>query len=145
MAQAEQGDTVKVHYTGSLDDGTVFDSSEGQEPLEFTLGDGEVISGFEAGVMGMNVGEEKTITIPAEQAYGTPRDELFAKVPREDFPAEIHPAPGMQLQMRLATGQAVPVLVQEVTAEHVLLDANHPLAGLDLTFKLQLVDVTKAA
>jgi FKBP-type peptidyl-prolyl cis-trans isomerase 2 len=145
MAQAEHGDTVKVHYTGSLDDGSVFDSSEGREPLEFTLGNGDVIPGFDEGVCGMVTGEEKTVTIPAAQAYGDPRAELTAKVPREEFPDEITPEPGMSLQMMLPNGQPIPVTIVEVAEDHVLLDANHPLAGKDLTFKLQLVDVTKTA
>jgi len=145
MAKAEQGDTVKVHYTGVLEDGTVFDSSKGREPLEFTLGGGDVIPGFDDGVLGMETGEEKTITIPSAQAYGPPREELRAKVPREDFPNEISPEPGMQLQMMLPDGQTIPVTVEDVAEDHVLLNANHPLAGQDLTFTLTLVEVKKAA
>jgi len=145
MAKAEQGDTVKVHYTGTLDDGTVFDSSRGGDPLEFTLGGGEVIPGFDDGVRGMEIGEEKTVTISCAQAYGEPREDLKAKVPREDFPNEISPEPGMQLQMMTPNGQAIPVIMEDVAEDHVLLNANHPLAGQDLTFTLTLVDVKKAA
>jgi FKBP-type peptidyl-prolyl cis-trans isomerase 2 len=145
MAQAQQGDTVKVHYTGTLADGTVFDSSVGREPLEFTLGAGEVIPGFDEGVTGMAPDEERTITIPCAQAYGAPREELVGAVPRDQFPDDITPEPGMQLQMMLPTGQPIMVLVREVTDANVVLDANHPLAGQDLTFALKLVEIKAAA
>ncbi|MHB9134491.1 MAG: FKBP-type peptidyl-prolyl cis-trans isomerase [Armatimonadota bacterium] len=141
MAQAKSGDTVKVHYTGTLEDGSVFDSSESREPLEFTIGSGEVIPGFEEGVTGMAPGDTKTINIPADQAYGPEREELTTTVPRDQFPPDIEPEVGMQLQLRLPNGQPIPVRVCAVTDNEVSLDANHPLAGKDLTFKLDLVDI----
>lgn len=141
MALVVLGDTVKVHYTGRLDDGTVFDSSLEREPLEFTTGSGEVIPGFEEGVIGMNVGDTKTITIPAEQAYGPHRTDLVAVFEREQFPPDLSPEIGQQLQLRQQNGQPFVVTVTEVCDTCVTLDANHPLAGKDLTFDLQLVEI----
>lgn len=141
MTQAKDGDKVKVHYTGKLDDGTVFDSSIGREPLEFTLGEGQIIPGFEAGVNGMNAGESKTVTIPSTQAYGPHFDEMVIKVPRDQFPSDMDLEVGEQLQMRHESGQIVVVTVVDVDDSQVTLDANHPLAGKDLTFNIELLEV----
>ena len=141
MAQAKSGDTVRVHYTGRLDDGTQFDSSAGADPLEFQVGGGQVIPGFDAGVTGMETGETKTITIPADQAYGPHRDEMVLQAPRDQIPPEIDPQVGLQLHLQHPSGQDVAVVVTAVTDETVTLDANHPLAGQDLTFDLELVEI----
>lgn len=141
MAQAKQGDTVKVHYTGKLDDGTVFDSSAGRDPLEFTVGSGQLIPGFDAGVIGMSLGESKTVQIPSDEAYGPHHDEMVIVAGRDEFPPEIAPAIGDQLQMRHETGQVIMVTVTEVSDANVILDANHPLAGKDLIFDIELVEV----
>lgn len=140
MAKAKTGDTVRVHYTGKVDDQEVFDSSAGRDPLEFTLGTGQVIPGFEQAVEGMEVGEERSVTIPPEQAYGERRDNMTATVPRDQFPPGVEPEVGQQLQMN-ADGQAIPVRVTEISADEVTLDANHPLAGQELTFELALVEI----
>ena len=140
MQQAKPGDTVRVHYTGTLDDGTEFDSSQGRDPLEFTLGAGQVVPGFDAAVTGMQPGETKTVTIPAAEAYGDPRPELLLSVPRTQIPPNVEPRVGQRLQVGRGA-QAFPVLVHEVTDEHVVLDGNHPLAGQDLTFELELVEI----
>ena len=141
MTAAKSGDTVRIHYTGTLSDGSVFDSSEGREPLEFTLGSGQVIPGFDNGVTGMSVGEKKTIEIPSDEAYGPVHEEARQDVPRAQIPAEIPLEIGIQLQMQSPTGQVVPVTVVAITEEAVTLDANHPLAGKDLTFALELVSI----
>jgi peptidylprolyl isomerase len=142
---AQAGDTVQVHYKGTLADGSVFDSSEGRDPLQFTLGAGQVIPGFEKAVEGMQVGERKTITIPADEAYGQRSERAMLQVPREQLPAEIEPQVGLQLVMQRADGQQIPVVVAEVTETHVTIDANHPLAGHDLTFEIELVAADRAA
>ncbi|MEW6426743.1 MAG: FKBP-type peptidyl-prolyl cis-trans isomerase [Thermodesulfobacteriota bacterium] len=141
MAQAKNGDKVQIHYTGTLADGTVFDSSAGREPLAFTLGSGQVIPGFEQAVLGMALGENKTVTIPAAMAYGAFQQELLIAVPRAQVPPEIDPEVGQTLQMGTPDGQTVVVRVVEVTEEHVQLDANPPLAGKDLTFAIELVAI----
>lgn len=141
MPQAKQGDTVKVHYSGRLDDGSEFDSSRKREPLEFTLGEGHVIPGFEEGVMGMNIGDTKTIRIPSDQAYGPRREELELNVLRTEFPPDINPVVGEQLQLSQPDGQVVIVTISKVSDESVTLDANHPLAGKDLTFDLELMEI----
>ncbi|GAB4344829.1 MAG: peptidylprolyl isomerase [Candidatus Abyssubacteria bacterium] len=141
MAQAKSGDTVKVHYTGKLDDGTVFDSSVGREPLEFTLGGGQVIQGFEEAVVGMEPGETKTANVAAEKAYGPHREEMVVPVNRGEFPEHIEPEVGQQLQMRRTDGRSIVVTVTDVSETTVTLDANHPLAGKDLTFDIELVEV----
>jgi len=141
VAQASDGDTVHIHYTGRLADETVFDSSEGREPLSFTLGSGEVIPGFEEAVRAMEVGQEKTTTIPADQAYGPHREDLLVAFPKAKLPDDLEPAVGQQLQMEGSDGQAHVVAVAEVGKEEVVLDANHPLAGKDLTFDLTLVRI----
>ncbi|SHJ34180.1 FKBP-type peptidyl-prolyl cis-trans isomerase 2 [Shimia gijangensis] len=141
MTAAKSGDKVRIHYTGTLSDGSTFDSSEGREPLEFTLGSGQVIPGFDTGVSGMTVGEKKTIEIPCEEAYGPVQDGARQDVPRAQIPAEIPLEVGIQLQMQSPEGQVIPVTVVEVTEEKVTLDANHALAGKDLTFALELVSI----
>ena len=141
MQQVKKGDTVKVHYHGKLNDGSTFDSSEGREPLEFEVGSGMVIPGFDSCVTGMTVGEKKTITIPADEAYGPKHDEMIMDFPRDRFPADMAPEVGMQLNMSNGSGQNFPVVIIEVKDDAVLLDANHPLAGEDLTFDLELVDI----
>jgi peptidylprolyl isomerase len=140
MGEAKRGDTVRVHYKGTLDDGSVFDSSEGREPLEFTIGGGEVIAGFDQGVTGMSPGDERTINIPSSDAYGDVRAELLLRVSREQFPADVTPEVGQQLQMSDGQ-QTFVVTVRDVGEEAVVLDANHPLAGKALTFELTLVDI----
>ena len=141
MAQAQTGDTVKLHYTGTLADGTVFDSSEGRDPLEFTLGANQVIPGFEKAVAGMNPGDTRTVNIPAAEAYGPRRDDMMIEVPPSEFPEHIHPKVGDQLQIRQPNGQPFNVTVSNVTESAVTLDGNHPLAGQDLTFAIELVAI----
>lgn len=141
MTAAKSGDTVRIHYTGTLSDGSVFDSSEGRDPLEFTLGTGQVIPGFDAAVDGMSVGDSKVAEIPADQAYGPRQDQAVQDVPRADIPAEIPLEVGLQLQMQSPTGQVMPVTVTAISEETVTLDANHMLAGKDLTFAIELVSI----
>ena len=141
MAKAKQGDRVNVHYTGKLEDGTVFDTSVGSEPLQFTIGEGEVIQAFEKAVVGMNPGELKTIKIIANEAYGLHREELMMVVDRVGFPANFQLEVGQHLQIRQEDGNLFFVTVADVSAANVTLDANHPLAGKDLTFDMQLVGV----
>ena len=141
MTQAKTGDTVHFHYTGTLSDGSVFDSSEGREPLAFTLGSGQIIPGLDAALDGMTVGEAKTVTIPPEQAYG-PRDpQARQAIPRDQIPADIPLEPGTMLQMQTPDGQAIPVTVAEADDQQVVLDANHPLAGQELTFAVEIVAI----
>lgn len=140
MSQAQRGDTVRVHYTGTLQDGSVFDSSQGREPLEFQLGAGQVIPGFEEAIAGMEVGEAKTVTLPADQAYGARRSELLLTLPRNQFPEHIDPQVGQQLQLTQGEESFV-VTVHEVNGDAVVLDGNHPLAGEDLVFALELVEI----
>lgn len=142
MKQATQGNTVKVHYTGKLNDGQVFDSSQEREPLEFTIGEGTIIKGFESGVLGMEVGDKKELNIPAEEGYGVRNESLVANVPRTDIPSNIDVAPGQGLQIQQPNGEKVNVVVTDVTEEKVTLDANHPLAGKDLVFDVEMVDIT---
>lgn len=130
-----------MHYTGKLEDGTVFDTSLGGEPLEFTIGEGEIIPGFEEAVIGMQPGESKTVTVPSERAFGPHRDELVVEVGRDQFPPHLHPEVGQEYQMRQPDGHMIPVRVVEVSEEAITLDANHPLAGKDLTFEVQLLEV----
>lgn len=141
MTAAKSGDKVRIHYTGTLSDGTQFDSSEGRDPLEFQLGSGQVIKGFDDGVTGMTVGEKKTVNIPCEDAYGPENDAMKQDVPREQIPAEIPLEVGLMLQMQGPDGQVLPVKVVNITDEAVTLDANHELAGKDLTFALELVSI----
>jgi len=139
-AVAKNGDTVKVHYTGKLQDGTVFDTSVGSEPLEFTLGQGQIISGFEQAVIGMRAGESKTVTIPVDQAYGPYYDDMVLEVERDELPEDLEPEVGMQLQMNQGDGGIMIVTITEVSETTIKIDANHPLAGQDLTFDIELVE-----
>lgn len=141
MGQAKQGDNVKVHYTGKLEDGTVFDSSVEREPLAFKIGAGQIIPGFEKAVEGMEPGEKTTTTIPAEEAYGPHKEEALVTVERSQLPPDLEPEVGQQLQVQKPDGQSVPVRVTEVGEAQVTLDANHPLAGRDLSFEIELVTV----
>ena len=141
MSQVKDGDQVKVHYTGKLNDGTVFDSSEGKPPFEFKIGTNSVIPGFESAVKGMAVGDEKTVTIPSQDGYGPVRDELIATVNKSAFPKNIDPTIGQQLQMEQPGGKTINVTIAKIEGEEVTLDANHPLAGKDLTFDIKLVEI----
>jgi peptidylprolyl isomerase len=141
MAQAKNGDTVKIHYSGKLDDGTQFDSSEGRDPLEFAVGSGQVIPGFEQAVEGMAVGESKSVSIPPEEAYGPHREELVQDLPTSVLPEGLTPEVGMQLQGRSGDGQAMQVVVTDVKDEAITVDGNHPLAGQALNFSIELVDI----
>jgi FKBP-type peptidyl-prolyl cis-trans isomerase 2 len=140
MPQAKQGDTVRVHYTGTLEDGQEFDSSRGLDPLTFTIGAGAVIPGFDDAVTGMAVGDEKRVTIPAADAYGPRRDELTVRIPRTELPPDLELEEGTQLRME-QDDQSLVVTVRELDDETVTLDANHPLAGESLTFDLRLVEI----
>ena len=142
MSQAKSGDTVKIHYTGTLDDGTEFDSSAGREPLEFSLGSGQVIAGFDTAVDGMAVGDSKTVTIPPAEAYGERHEKLMQTVPTSSFPDDMKPEVGMQLQSESPDGQVMNLVVAEVTEESITVDANHPLAGFSLTFAIELVEIS---
>ena len=141
MTQAKAGDTVAIHYTGTLADGSQFDSSEGRDPLRFTLGSGQIIAGLDAAITGMSQGEKKSVTIAAAEAYGDHRLEAVQAVPRAQIPAEIPLEVGGGLQVQTPDGQTIPVTVTSVTDEEVTLDANHPLAGKDLTFAVELVEI----
>jgi len=142
LSKVKNGDTVKVHYTGSLEDGSVFDTSQDREPMEFTLGSGQLIPGFEKAVEGMEKGESTKVTIPSEEAYGEPREDLIISVPRENMPDGVTPEVGMQLQVNQPDGQSIPVRITEIADEEVKLDANHPLAGKDLTFEIELMEIS---
>ena len=142
MSTAKQGDTVHVHYKGSLEDGQVFDTSEGRDPLSFTIGSGQVIPGFEDAVVGMSLNEKKNVAIPVDQAYGQRNEELILTVPREQVPQDINPEVGQKLQMQGPNNQPVVVEVTEVVDEHIKLDANPPLAGKDLIFDIELVEIS---
>lgn len=141
MSEAKNGDNVKIHYTGKLDDGTVFDSSANQEPLKFTLGKGQVIPGFEQAVVGMSIGDTKTTKIPADKAYGPYRKEMVLEVSKADLPKDIEVQLGQQLQINQPNGQAFVVTATNISESHITLDANHPLAGKDLTFDIKLVEI----
>ena len=141
MSQAAAGDTVRIHYTGKLDDGTQFDSSAGREPLEFALGAGQVVPGFDKAVTGMNVGESKSVRIPPEDAYGPRHEQLVHEVPKSALPEDIDPSVGMALQARGSDGQTVQLTVTAVAAESITVDATHPLAGHALNFDIELVEI----
>ena len=141
MAQAKQGDKVTLHYTGKLGDGTIFDSSEGRDPLPVTLGSGQVIVGFEEAVIGMSVGESKTVTIPHDKAYGSYDEAKVIDFPTNRIPSDIEPEVGMKLQLQNQEGQPFTVFVTEITEEHIKLDANSPLAGQDLVFDIELMTI----
>jgi len=138
---AENGDTVKVDYTGTLSDGTVFDSSADREPLEFTVGAGTMIEGFDRAVLGMKPGDSKTVDIPADEAYGQYRDDLVFEVDRGELPPDMDPQVGDRLVMTQSNGQQIPVTVTAVDESTVTMDANHQLAGEDLTFEIELVEI----
>lgn len=141
MTEVKSGDTVSIHYTGTLSDGTTFDSSEGRDPLQFTVGSGQIIPGLDKALPGMSVGDTKTVNVTAEDAYGAADPNAKQSVPREQIPADIPLDPGTQLQVKTPQGQVMNVTVAEVTDETVVLDANHPLAGKDLTFDIELVEI----
>ncbi|UWQ80114.1 peptidylprolyl isomerase [Leisingera sp. S132] len=145
MTGVKNGDTVRIHYTGKLTDGTVFDSSEGRDPLEFTVGAGHVIAGMDAGLEGMGVGDKKTLEIPCTEAYGPINPAARQDIPREGIPADIPLDLGTQLQMQSPDGQVLPVTVVEVSDDTVTLDANHFLAGKDLVFDVELVSINTTA
>ena len=141
MAQAKNGDTVTVHYTGKLEDGTVFDSSVDRDPLQFTLGEGLLIPGFEQAVLGMSPGESKTAQVSADQAYGLHREEMVVEIDRQEFPPHFQPEVSQQLQMPQSDGRIIRLIVAAVSEQKVTLDANNPLAGRDLTFDIQLLEI----
>ena len=142
---AKQGDTVKVHYTGKFDSGEVFDSSQGREPVQFTIGKGEVIPGFEQAVIGMEVGDEKTIHILAAQAYGERSEDLVQEIPRDMFAKDMELKAGQGLQIKTKDGKAMLVVIKAISDDTVTLDGNHPLAGKDLNFDIKLVEIVQAA
>jgi FKBP-type peptidyl-prolyl cis-trans isomerase 2 len=141
MQQVKDGDKVKVHYHGKLRSGETFDSSEGREPLEFTVGGGQVIKGFDEGVKGMQVGDKRTVEIEVGDAYGEKNEDMIIEFPKAQFPPDMNPEAGMQLMMNNGQGQQFPVVIREIREETVLLDANHPLAGQDLIFDIELVEI----
>lgn len=141
MTQVQNGNTVKVHYTGRLEDGEVFDSSDGREPLEFVAGQGMVIPGFDIAVEGMSVGDSKTVTIPAEDAYGPVREEMIFSISRGMLPEGMQPQTGEALQLNMQDGQTMVAEITEVTDENLVLNANHPLAGKTLIFDIELVAI----
>jgi peptidylprolyl isomerase len=141
MAEAKLGDTVKVHYTGKFDDGTVFDSSEGGDPLEFTIGSGQLIQGFDNAVIGMNTGESKTEKIESDHAYGPRTDQMIVTVERTQLPDDMEPEIGQPVQLQDQSGRPVPAVISDITETTVTFDANHPLAGRDLVFEITLVEI----
>jgi peptidylprolyl isomerase len=157
MAQAKTGDKVKVHYTGTLEDGSIFDTSEGfieqcdadgcgcgsqaTGPMEFVIGEGNLIPKFEAAVIGLEVGQSIKVSIPADEAYGQRAEEMMAVLERSELPADINPEPGQQMEVILQDGSPMPVLVTEVTETTITLDANHPLAGYNLNFEIRLMEI----
>ncbi|MBU0661359.1 peptidylprolyl isomerase [Patescibacteria group bacterium] len=143
MSKAKKGQVVHIHYTGTLDDGTVFDSSREREPLKFTLGAGMVIPGFDIMVTDMTIGDTKKETIAAKDAYGDPREDLILSVEKEQLPPDMTPAVGMKLQAPMQNGHVAILTVTDVSDTHVTLDGNHELAGQDLTFDIELVDISE--
>lgn len=141
MSQVTANDKVRVHYTGKLDNGQVFDSSLEREPLEVQLGQGQLIPGFEAGLIDMAVSDKKTINIPAAEAYGESKPELIQEVPKTQLPPDINPEVGMGLVSRTPEGREIQLVVADVKDETIVVDANHPLAGKDLTFEVELIDI----
>jgi peptidylprolyl isomerase len=141
MSAAKSGDTVRIHYTGKLEDGTQFDSSEGRDPLEFALGGGQVIPGFDSAVEGMAVGDTKSVTIQPEEAYGPRHDQLIQDVPRNQLPDDMTPAVGMELQAQNETGEVMRFAVTAVDDDSITVDGNHPLAGKALNFDIELVEI----
>lgn len=141
MAAAKNGDCVKVHYTGTLEDGSAFDSSRGVEPLEFTLGSGQVIAGFDEAVVGMEPGERKNVNVPAHKAYGERNEQMVVTIARRQFPAHIVPEIGQQIQLAGPNNQPILVKVIDMNEDSVQLDANPPLAGCNLAFDLELISI----
>ncbi|HLT94745.1 MAG TPA: peptidylprolyl isomerase [Membranihabitans sp.] len=141
MSVAKKGDKVKVHYTGKLADGTIFDSSRDREPLEFELGGGQMITGFDNAVNGMKVGESKVAKFSSEEGYGEKNQDMVFTVPKDQLPPELNPEEGQQLSMQHPSGQQIPVVVTRVTENEIEIDANHPLAGKDLEFDIELVSI----
>ena len=141
MTQAKSGDTVRIHYTGTLEDGTQFDSSSGRDPLEFALGGGQVIPGFDSAVDGMAVGDSKTVTIQPDDAYGQRHEQLIQQVPKSALPEDMTPEVGMALQSQSPDGQTMNLVVVGVEEDSITLDANHPLSGQALTFEIELVEI----
>ncbi|SLN50945.1 FKBP-type peptidyl-prolyl cis-trans isomerase SlyD [Roseovarius albus] len=141
MTQVQAGDTVRIHYTGTLADGSVFDSSDGGEPLEFVVGSGQIIPGLDVALPGMGVGDKKTVEVPSDQAYGPVEPAARQAVPRQEIPADIPLDLGMQLQVQTPDGQTMAVTVVEMSDDEVILDANHFLAGKDLTFAIELISI----
>ena len=141
MQQVKTGDKVNVHYHGKLTDGTTFDSSEGRAPLSFTAGSGQVIVGFDNAVIGMNIGDKKTVQIPVAEAYGDRDDNMVIELPLSEFPADQAPEVGMELQMSNNQGNLFNVVITEIKDDTMVLDANHPLAGMDLIFDIELVSI----
>lgn len=141
MTQVKPGDKVRIHYTGTLADGSTFDSSAGRAPLEFTVGSGEIIPGLDKALPGMTAGDQKTVGVPSDEAYGAHDPQAKQAIPLDQVPTDIPLEPGTQLQLQTPQGQVMPVVVAEVTETEVVLDANHPLAGKDLTFDIELVEI----
>lgn len=141
MSKIKENDTVKVHYTGKLDGGQVFDSSREREPLEFKVGEGKLIPGFEKAVIGMEKGETKEVNIPKDNAYGDHKEELTQEVKKNDLPEDIDPKVGMELMSKTPDGREFRVFIKDVKDEEIVIDANHPLAGRDLVFEIEVVDV----
>lgn len=142
MSKVKKDDKVKVHYTGKLNDGQVFDSSvERNEPIEFTVGQGQMIPGFENGVMGMEINEKKTVSIPPSEAYGEVNDELFQELPKDRLPEDLEPKEGMALSAQMPDGSQRQLKVAEVKKESIIVDANHPLAGKELNFEIEVVGI----
>ena len=141
MTQAKNGDTVRVHYTGKLADGRVFDSSEKKDPIEVEIGKGKVIPGFENAIVGMEEGETKSVSVPKEEAYGSRRDELVIKVQKNALPENVTPTVGQRLNVQQPNGRVVPVVVTETDEGSITIDANHPLADETLHFDIRLVSV----
>lgn len=145
MTQAKSGDTVRIHYIGKFTDGTEFDSSTGQPPLEFVLGAGQILSGLDKEIDGMEIGSHQTVTVPAEEAYGAHDPAKVHALPRSAVPSDIDLKPGLQLQTRTPDGNTIPLVVTEIDEQVVTVDANHPFAGKDLVFDVELVEIVRAA
>ncbi|RLG24869.1 peptidylprolyl isomerase [Methanosarcinales archaeon] len=141
MAQVQDGDTVKVHYTGKLEDGTVFDTTANRDPMQFRIGEGQVIPRFEQAMIGMAPGESKTVEVPADEAYGPHHEELVLMVDRNIFPEDAQPEVGLQFEVRQTDSPPIVAMVTDVTESNATLDANHPLAGKDLIFDVQLLEI----
>ncbi|MBW2966735.1 peptidylprolyl isomerase [Candidatus Woesearchaeota archaeon] len=142
MSKIKKGDKIKVDYTGTLEDGSVFDTSEGKQPLEFTVGEGKIIKGFDNAVIGMEKGQEKQVKIESKDAYGGPNPGMIKKIPRDKLPPNPEPKPGMILALKTPDGNQFPARIREVNDKEITIDLNHPLAGKTLNFKIKIVDVS---